>query len=720
MDFKEAVELAKAGEERGFGYLYANTHESKYYLALQYMKDEELAKDVLQDAYLKAFTNLDKLQQPEAFAGWLGTIVANTAKNTLAKKTPILFADVAVDEEGEGFEYQIEDENMETQPETAYTRKETQELVHELIDSLSDEQRLCILMFHIEGASISEIASSMECSENTVKSRLNYGRKNLKAKAEELQKKGYKLYSVAPLPLLLFLLRSEEQAMFADGTLSYEGGKIADEVFDRLSDILQNAAKTDGMEMADDSDGTGQPLDAKNMAAGVKTAGKSGLLHTAAAKITAATMIGLITLGGIYYGLTHKESPDSPPVETELAAGNETSAFATEASSETEASTVTKVPSETEVAAETEIPVSTTEPPSEKEVEDNEYSSLIQGNLTKEELEFVLAYGPKEMSGQEIEETEYIFILNDFCESGDYIKDYGCDAKYKSMFNVKDVNRLFSSFTDYQFTEENDTDSEEGLDVDGKIIKFFPATLSYVRNVHITSATYTPKKMEVYFTYENISDENGTTTYQKKAVLLPLPNGKYRIHKIEIVTDKPKPSSNNKSAGKKDTTSIKALYKGVLKSLKKGEPDYQMEYENPANYKRGPYEYFVADLDGDGIKELIVGDAEDEGTISGYDFRIFSCKKSNNGYRLKPIKGSHTITNLCISKDGNRLYETDFSPGTGIYSIYQITIKSGTLVSHPSKQSEIQMGTKEEKQFFDENPSVNWTDISDLSGLDGL
>ena len=162
MDFKEAVELAKAGEERGFGYLYANTHESKYYLALQYMKDEELAKDVLQDAYLKAFTNLDKLQQPEAFAGWLGTIVANTAKNTLAKKTPILFADVAVDEEGEGFEYQIEDENIETQPETAYTRKETQELVHELIDSLSDEQRLCILMFHIEGASISEIASTMD------------------------------------------------------------------------------------------------------------------------------------------------------------------------------------------------------------------------------------------------------------------------------------------------------------------------------------------------------------------------------------------------------------------------------------------------------------------------------------------------------------------------------------------------------------------------------
>lgn len=110
-------------------------------------------------------------------------IVANTAKNMLAKKHPLLFSDLAVDDEGEAFEYQIEDDDLEVQPELSYTRQETKELVHELIDSLSEEQRLCILMFHIEGIPISEIARAMECSENTVKSRLNYGRKNLRMKA---------------------------------------------------------------------------------------------------------------------------------------------------------------------------------------------------------------------------------------------------------------------------------------------------------------------------------------------------------------------------------------------------------------------------------------------------------------------------------------------------------------------------------------------------------
>lgn len=134
------------------------------------MKNKEAAEDVLQEAYMKAFSKLDKLSEPEAFEGWLGTIVANTAKNALVKKNPLLFTDVAVDNEGEEFTYDVEDENPENQPEMAYTREETRELVHSLMDSLS----------------------------------------------EELQKKGYKLYSVAPVVLLVYLLRSDRDVMAAE------------------------------------------------------------------------------------------------------------------------------------------------------------------------------------------------------------------------------------------------------------------------------------------------------------------------------------------------------------------------------------------------------------------------------------------------------------------------------------------------------------------------
>ena len=94
MNYEEAVKLAKAGDETGYRYLYDQTYQSKYYLALQYMKNEEAAKDVMQDAYLKAFTHLDDLKEPVAFPEWLGRIVANTAKNILERKNPILFSDL--------------------------------------------------------------------------------------------------------------------------------------------------------------------------------------------------------------------------------------------------------------------------------------------------------------------------------------------------------------------------------------------------------------------------------------------------------------------------------------------------------------------------------------------------------------------------------------------------------------------------------------------------
>ena len=151
--------MRRQGDERGYGFLYETTYKSKYYLALQYMKNEEAAQDVLQEAYIRAFTRLDMLTEPEAFPGWLGRIVANTAKNMLVKKNPMLFSQMETEEEGENFEYRIEDDSIENQPELSYTRQETQELVREMIDSLSEEQRMCILLFHIEGASIREIAA---------------------------------------------------------------------------------------------------------------------------------------------------------------------------------------------------------------------------------------------------------------------------------------------------------------------------------------------------------------------------------------------------------------------------------------------------------------------------------------------------------------------------------------------------------------------------------
>ena len=70
MTWKDAVGLALEDREEGYNFLYQQTYQKSYYVALKYMKQEEEAADVLQDAYIKAFQNLDQLQEPDKFPGW--------------------------------------------------------------------------------------------------------------------------------------------------------------------------------------------------------------------------------------------------------------------------------------------------------------------------------------------------------------------------------------------------------------------------------------------------------------------------------------------------------------------------------------------------------------------------------------------------------------------------------------------------------------------------
>lgn len=730
MNYTEAVNLALAGEERGYGFLYANTYKSKYYLALQYMKNEEAAQDVLQDAYIKAFSKLNTLQDAEKFPSWFGMIVANTAKNALAKNNPMLFSDITVDGEEVSFEYQIEDDSLETQPETAYTRKETQELVHHLIESLSEEQRVCILMFHIEGASIHEIAETLNCSENTVKSRLNYGRKNLKVKAEELQKKGYKLYGLAPLPLLLYLLRAEESYLSADGTLARGGSVVADRVFspsvqtgDGGGDVTGCGSAGEDENVAD-SARTGAERAHSAVTAGTKTAikaSKAGLLHTAVGKAVLIVVGLCIVESGVVVGLVRqsaqrKEAEAVRAQQEQMANPEEGQEKQTVGDEENQKQQENlPVPEDTEESE-----------PTVTELGDEEYPSLIVGNLTRQELEMVLAYGPQEIPSEGFQDMDYINILNALCQvserSGAPIQFYGPDENWESWYSLEDVNRLFSSFTSFQFTEDTDMDAMN-IHVDGDRIGFFPATLSAEDTADITFAQYTGNQIDVYYTYEHNSYEQGLTVQNKKAVLTPAEDqeGRYRITDIEVVeTDIEESQSAQETLEPKmaqDTggKTVEEIYAGVLQSVRNQEAGY--EFPN-ANSNAGNYEYFVCDMNGDGIEELIVGAmCIVDDVFMAHDCRVFSCQKTDTGYELKIIAGDEVAPGIHIAADGDGLYMTYLSRGTGWYSVYRLTIQDDTLISTWEENIKFMLGSSEEQQFSEENKVPQWKDISDTDIL---
>jgi RNA polymerase sigma-70 factor (ECF subfamily) len=82
----DLVRWAAAGEREAFDEMVRRTHRDAYGLALRLTSDEEDARDVVQDAYLRAYRSLDRFRGEAKFSTWLYRIVANCASTTMGKR----------------------------------------------------------------------------------------------------------------------------------------------------------------------------------------------------------------------------------------------------------------------------------------------------------------------------------------------------------------------------------------------------------------------------------------------------------------------------------------------------------------------------------------------------------------------------------------------------------------------------------------------------------
>ena len=202
------VQKARENDQEALAEIYKISSPAVYKTIRVLIKDEDTVYDILQDTYVKAFTRLDQLQNPDKLIPWLKMIANNLAKDWLKKSKPVFFTDIYGGEELEDipFEESIEDVRSELNPEMAMDQQEAKRLVMEILDHLPEDQRVVIGMFYYEEMSVKDIAQTLGVSENTVKSRLSYGRKKIKEQVMDLEKRGTKLYSVAPFVFFLYLL----------------------------------------------------------------------------------------------------------------------------------------------------------------------------------------------------------------------------------------------------------------------------------------------------------------------------------------------------------------------------------------------------------------------------------------------------------------------------------------------------------------------------------
>lgn len=202
----ELIQRAIQGDEAAQAELYNRTYSDVYFTILSITKDEDLIMDMVQDTYLTAFRKLEQLKDSDSFCAWLKRIAHNRTLNALRDRR-VLHTATTISTETEVV-LEIEDDRIESLPEASMDQKETSRLVREILDALPEDQRIVVGMYYYDQLSVSEIAEELECSENTVKSRLNYGRKKIQGKVLELEKKGTKLYNLAPLPFFIWLLRN--------------------------------------------------------------------------------------------------------------------------------------------------------------------------------------------------------------------------------------------------------------------------------------------------------------------------------------------------------------------------------------------------------------------------------------------------------------------------------------------------------------------------------
>jgi RNA polymerase sigma-70 factor (ECF subfamily) len=152
--------------------------ERAWRLALRILRNEEAAKDAVQEAFVKAYTALDRFEGRSQFSTWLHRLVVNQCIDMRRKEHFDRRVDV---EDANALERLAAggDDAPET-PEPAALRGELREQLTEAISELPDDARQTLLLREVDGLSYAEIAKSLGVPKGTVMSRLHYARRRVR------------------------------------------------------------------------------------------------------------------------------------------------------------------------------------------------------------------------------------------------------------------------------------------------------------------------------------------------------------------------------------------------------------------------------------------------------------------------------------------------------------------------------------------------------------
>ena len=151
-----------------------------YRLAIQITKNHEDANDVMQETFLKVYESIGSFRKESAFETWLYRIIVNQALN-LVKRRERRRESSFSDEDEIDLRFNLPGKkSYANSPHDDVEKKELQKWVTQAVDSLSAKHRTVVILHEFEGLTHPQIATILNCSEGTVRSRLHYARRKLR------------------------------------------------------------------------------------------------------------------------------------------------------------------------------------------------------------------------------------------------------------------------------------------------------------------------------------------------------------------------------------------------------------------------------------------------------------------------------------------------------------------------------------------------------------
>ena len=182
---EELVARSIAGDADSFNQLILRWERPIYALAYRTLGREEEARDVVQEAFLRAFRGLRGFRGQAKFSSWLYRITLNLCRDWVRRerRAPVVQLPEGTDP------IEIADERVAPSEsvEDLVARKQMSEAVARAMAELPEEQRVAILLKEYHGLTFQEIADQLDCPLSTVKTRLYQGLSVLRRRLERRQ-----------------------------------------------------------------------------------------------------------------------------------------------------------------------------------------------------------------------------------------------------------------------------------------------------------------------------------------------------------------------------------------------------------------------------------------------------------------------------------------------------------------------------------------------------